>query len=309
MDAQLVLNYDADQTWVGSSIAPNSQSNNTAIWNLPTLAVGATANLTVDLNTPASVPLGTPIDHILNALPDADDETPSNNFILFPDTVVGSFDPNDKLLSPAVMSPSEVQANEKPITYTVRFQNTGTYMAERVVIVDTLPDGLQTESIQFPAGSHSYRWYMDHGVLYILLENINLPDSTSDALNSQGFVSFSLLPDNDRRSGRRRPHCSHRFRLQYSDRPRLQYFMWSSTLRFLRNLNKQRACIPTPPGPTVGHRDHTKPCAEFRGERSLWKGLAPWADKNDAAVDVMAFLPVRTPSLLSIGMVHILRAS
>lgn len=197
MDAQLVLNYDADQTWVGSSIAPNSQSNNTAIWNLPTLAVGATANLTVDLNTPASVPLGTPIDHILNALPDADDETPSNNFILFPDTVVGSFDPNDKLLSPAVMSPSEVQANEKPITYTVRFQNTGTYMAERVVIVDTLPDGLQTESIQFPAGSHSYRWYMDHGVLYILLENINLPDSTSDALNSQGFVSFSLLPDND----------------------------------------------------------------------------------------------------------------
>ncbi|MBZ0205502.1 MAG: T9SS type A sorting domain-containing protein [Flavobacteriales bacterium] len=197
MDAQLVLNYDAVQTWVGSSIAPSSQTGNTAVWNLPSMAVGATASLTVDLNTAASVPLGTAIDHMLSALPDADDETPSNNFILFPDTVVGSFDPNDKLLSPAVMSPSEVQANEKPITYTVRFQNTGTYMAERVVIVDTLPDGLRAESIRFLAGSHSYHWYIDHGVLYVLLENINLPDSSSDAANSQGFVSFSLLPDDD----------------------------------------------------------------------------------------------------------------
>lgn len=195
MDAQLVLNYDADQTWIGSSVAPTTQSGNTVTWDLATLAVGATTSLTVDLNTAASVALGTSIDHMLHALPDADDETPTDNVALFTDSVVGSYDPNDKLLSPSIMSPAEVQAGNKPITYTVRFQNTGTYAAERVLIVDTLPDGLQTESIQFLAGSHSYHWYVDQGVLYVLFENINLPDSTSDAANSQGFVRFSILPN------------------------------------------------------------------------------------------------------------------
>lgn len=40
MTPQLVLTFDADQTWVGSSIAPSSLVGNTAIWDLPTMAVG-----------------------------------------------------------------------------------------------------------------------------------------------------------------------------------------------------------------------------------------------------------------------------
>lgn len=99
------------------------------------------------------------------------------------------------------MTPSEVQAGNKPITYTVRFQNTGTHPADRVLIVDTLPDGLQTQSIQFLAGSHSYNWYVDHGVLFVLFKNINLPDSSSDAANSQGYVRFSMLPAEDLADG------------------------------------------------------------------------------------------------------------
>jgi uncharacterized repeat protein (TIGR01451 family) len=197
VDAQLVLNYGADQSWVGSSVTPSSQGANSASWNLGSLSVGSTAFFTVDLYTGSTVALGTPLNYQLTALPTLGDETPGDNLVMPPDSVVGSFDPNDKRVSPAAMSPSEIQANDKPITYTVRFQNTGTYPAQRVVIVDTLPDGLQTASIQFLAGSHGYHWYVDHGVLYVLFENINLPDSTSDAGNSQGFVSFSLLPDSD----------------------------------------------------------------------------------------------------------------
>jgi uncharacterized repeat protein (TIGR01451 family) len=197
VDAQLVLNYGADQSWVGSSVTPSSQGANSASWNLGSLSVGSTAFFTVDLYTGSTVALGTPLNYQLTALPTLGDETPGDNLVMPPDSVVGSFDPNDKRVSPAAMSPSEIQANDKPLTYTVRFQNTGTYPAQRVVIVDTLPDGLQTASIQFLAGSHGYHWYVDHGVLYVLFENINLPDSTSDAGNSQGFVSFSLLPDSD----------------------------------------------------------------------------------------------------------------
>ncbi len=197
MDAQLVLNYDAVQSWVGSSLVPSSISGNMASWNLGSLAIGETRQLTVDLFTNASVTLGTPITHQLNALPDSTDETPYNNVAMVIDSVVGSYDPNDKLLSPAMMTPAELQTGAKPITYTIRFQNTGTYLAQRVVIVDTLPNGLQTASIQVLASSHAQRWYVDHGVLYVIFQGINLPDSTSDALNSQGFVRFSILPETD----------------------------------------------------------------------------------------------------------------
>ncbi|MBK8532639.1 MAG: hypothetical protein IPL64_12190 [Flavobacteriales bacterium] len=77
------------------------------------------------------------------------DETPEDNAAHFSDIVVGSYDPNDKLLSPAKLSPEVVAVGETPIEYTIRFQNTGTYLAERVVILDTLSEDLQWASIRF----------------------------------------------------------------------------------------------------------------------------------------------------------------
>lgn len=197
MEAQLVLNYDADQSWVGSSIPPDTHVGNTATWNLDTLALGQTVQLSVDLFTDVSTPLGTPINHQLSALPDSSDETPGNNVVLLNDSVVGSFDPNDKLVDPPAMTPDEIQTGDTPIAYTIRFQNTGTYMARRVVIADTLPTGLQPGSIEELASSHTHHWYVDQDVLYVIFQDINLPDSTSDEANSHGFFRFSILPEND----------------------------------------------------------------------------------------------------------------
>ena len=197
MDAQLTLEYDADQTWVGSSVAPTTQSGTTATWDLGNLAIGASQLITVDLNTATTVALGTPINCTLSASPASGDETPSDNIVVITDSVVGSYDPNDKLLSPASMSPVQVQSGAKPITYTIRFQNTGTYLAERVVIVDTLPEGLQPQSVEFLSSSHPCRWYVLDGVLHFIHEGIDLPDSTSDGPGSHGYVQFRILPDAD----------------------------------------------------------------------------------------------------------------
>ena len=197
MDAQLTLEYDADQTWIGSSIVPSAQSGNTATWTFTGMAIGASQTIAVDLTTPVSVPLGTPITYILSALPTSGDETPSDNLVVHNDSVVGSYDPNDKLLSPSVMTPTQVQAGGTPINYIIRFQNTGTYLAERVLILDTLPAGLHVESIQFLGSSHACDWYVTDGVLHVLHQDINLPDSTSDEANSHGFIRFSILPETD----------------------------------------------------------------------------------------------------------------
>ncbi len=165
------------------------------------MAIGTSTTITVDLTTAASVALGTDILHTLSADPIATDETPANNTTQFTDSVVGSYDPNDKLLQPAVLSPAQVQAQDKPIEYTIRFQNTGTFLAERVLILDTLSEDLQWASMQFIASSHACQWYITNGVLHVIHNDIMLPDSTSDEANSHGFVKFSMLPANDLQDG------------------------------------------------------------------------------------------------------------
>ncbi|MEZ4807457.1 MAG: T9SS type A sorting domain-containing protein [Flavobacteriales bacterium] len=197
MDATLTLQFDADQTWVGSSIPPASQSGNTATWNFAGMPIGAVEQFTVDLNTPASVPLGTSIVHTLTADPLSGDETPDNNVVQFTDSVLGSYDPNDKQVQPDVLPPAVVQAGSTRLEYLIRFQNTGTYPADRVLILDTLPEGLQVESIQWLGSSHPCHWYVVDGVLHAMHADINLPDSTSDEPNSHGFVRFSILPATD----------------------------------------------------------------------------------------------------------------
>ena len=199
--AQITLNFDADQTWVGSSVAPTSMTGNTAVWDLATLDFAEQVNLTVDLTTAASVPLGTPLAHTLTADPGIADQTPLNNVVICNDSVVGSFDPNDKLLSPKKLSLSTVQGGYIPLEYTIRFQNTGNYPAERVIIVDTLSEDLQWNSFEFLSRSHPCHWYITEGVLHFIHEGIVLPDSTNDEPNSHGYVKFRIKPSTDLQLG------------------------------------------------------------------------------------------------------------
>jgi uncharacterized repeat protein (TIGR01451 family) len=201
VEATFTLAFDDDQTWLGSSIAPASLGANVATWNIPAMSISEVQNIVVDLNTAAIVPLGTPITHTITANPIISDETPGDNLYTFTDSVVGSFDPNDKLLDPGVLTPDEVALGEVPIKYTIRFQNTGTYLAERVVILDTLSEDLQWESMRFIASSHNHQWYMTEGVLHVIYNNIMLPDSTADEANSHGFFQFSMLPITDLTQG------------------------------------------------------------------------------------------------------------
>lgn len=194
VDATLTLTFDADQSWLGSSVTPASQTGNAATWSFPAMPIGSVQQIVVDLNTAANVPLGTSIVHTLIADPVVSDETALDNTATCTDSVVGSYDPNDKLLSPARLTPDEVAAGSTPIEYTIRFQNTGTFHAERVVILDTLSNDLQWESMTFVASSHDQHWYITDGVLHVIHNDINLPDSTTDEPASQGFFTFRMLP-------------------------------------------------------------------------------------------------------------------
>ena len=113
---------------------------------------------------------------------------------------IGSYDPNDKQANPKGVGEDNLLPKNTPIDYKIRFQNTGTDTAFQVVVVDTLSDQLDAQSILPGASSHPYTFEIRENILAFTFEDILLPDSTSNEEASNGFVQFSInqkedLPD------------------------------------------------------------------------------------------------------------------
>lgn len=115
-----------------------------------------------------------------------------DNCVLLSQNIVGSFDPNDKTVSPEFLDHTET-ADGNWLDYRIRFQNTGTFPATFVEVYDTLEPGLDIRTFQMQQASHDYTLsFPGPGVLKWRFDNIHLPDSTSDEPNSHGFISFGI---------------------------------------------------------------------------------------------------------------------
>ena len=192
----LTFQFDAGSEWVGATLTPTTQSGNSATWTFSLLQPGHAVVADVTLFTPSDTPLGTDLEHHATVVCTDVDVQPGNDARTLVQEVRGSYDPNDKTVEPATMRPAQV-LNGEHLTYTIRFQNTGTFLAERVVITDTLPEDLQVNSLRLLDASHANTWFVDAGVLHVVFDGIMLPDSISDEPGSHGHVRFSILPAAD----------------------------------------------------------------------------------------------------------------
>ena len=116
--------------------------------------------------------------------------------------VVGSHDPNDKLVSPAGFTDQHYVAPGTKMEYTIRFQNTGTFMAFTVKVVDTLSADLDVATFEMMSASHDYSLDLQtttdgQNILTWTFNNINLPDSTSNEPESHGYIKFKINPQED----------------------------------------------------------------------------------------------------------------
>jgi uncharacterized repeat protein (TIGR01451 family) len=101
-----------------------------------------------------------------------------------------AYDPNDKQVWPARGADNRVNDGEE-LLYTIRFQNTGTDTAFRVVIHDRLSPDLDWATLRPLAASHPFTSSLsENGLLEFRFDNILLPDSAANRAGSQGFVSF-----------------------------------------------------------------------------------------------------------------------
>lgn len=108
------------------------------------------------------------------------------------DYIIGAYDPNDKFAWPfGVGNTSRIDRTDE-LEYRIRFQNTGSDTAFTVVLVDTLSDYLDIETLRFTGNSHPYTYTLENRTLTVRFENIILPDSASNPEGSIGYIRFAL---------------------------------------------------------------------------------------------------------------------
>ncbi|CAM3291964.1 hypothetical protein FLLO111716_01380 [Flavobacterium longum] len=182
--------------FVSANPTTDSQAANTLSWNFSNLAPFESREITLTLNV--NSPLETPavnIGDVLDftaAVSAGTDETPADNTFEFDHVVVGSFDPNDKAVSRESIGIAQLGDY---LYYTVRFQNTGNFYAENVVVKDMLSANLDLTTLQMVSASHPYRATLTNtNKLEFFFEGINLPAVGDDEPGSHGYVTFKIKP-------------------------------------------------------------------------------------------------------------------
>ena len=110
---------------------------------------------------------------------------------VFCDRIIASLDPNDKRAFPQGYDPQHIIEQNTPIEYIIRFQNTGTDTAFRVVVIDTLSPFLDLTTVRPGSSSHPFTYMPSaNSALVFTFDPIALPDSTTNEPESHGFIQF-----------------------------------------------------------------------------------------------------------------------
>lgn len=191
---------DAVLDYVIANNPPASQATNTLSWNFTNLLPFETRQIIVmlNLNSPVETPplnSGDQLTFITAITSDLADQNPADNEDTAVQTVVNSYDPNEKSVSEGdKIGISEI---DNYLHYTILFQNMGTADAVNVSVKDMLSDNLDTSTLQVISASHPYRSTLTAGnKLDFNFENINLPPASVNEAGSHGFVTFKIKPKN-----------------------------------------------------------------------------------------------------------------
>lgn len=105
-----------------------------------------------------------------------------------------AYDPNDKQVFPSgVQDENYTLFEDNTLEYKIRFQNTGNFPARDIVILDTLSEFLNLNTLQYIHSSHPVTEIkLDRNVVEFRFEDIYLIDSLANEPESHGYVQFSI---------------------------------------------------------------------------------------------------------------------
>jgi uncharacterized repeat protein (TIGR01451 family) len=200
--ASLEIVLDPQFTFDGANQAPDQQNGNTLTYELGDLAPLGSGMIVLYLTVDRMAMLGGTISSTATiSSGSAAEETPADNIATLTDILVGSYDPNDIAVDLSIVTPMQV-ADGQLLNYRIRFQNTGTYPAETVVVRNEIDPGLQLGSIKSVEASHDFEIVVeDDRLLAFVFENIQLADSTRDEAASHGYITYTIAVNEELMNG------------------------------------------------------------------------------------------------------------
>ncbi|MBK8627286.1 MAG: T9SS type A sorting domain-containing protein [Saprospiraceae bacterium] len=181
------LNFTYDETlldYISATQTADQVADGIIKWNFSNLLPFEKREITVTLkvNRPTDTPAVNAGDKLYLTASILD------NIFTLENTVVGSYDPNDKTcLQGDRVKPDMVG---KYVDYLIRFENTGNYAAENVVIKDIIDTKtFDVSSLQITDASHEVYTRIEGNKVEFIFENIQLP---FDDANNDGYIAFKI---------------------------------------------------------------------------------------------------------------------
>ncbi len=195
LNGSVLFNFDdTELNYIASNPAPASQTTSSLTFNYNNLLPGAAHHYYVTFNvmTPPTVNAGDILEFTANVSTDATDSNLTNNTHTLNQTVVNSYDPNDITCHEGdFISPEQA---DDYLTYTIRFQNTGTAEAINIRLENELDELLDPSTFQPIASSHTYSAERDGRSLVFRYNNIMLEASSVNEPASHGFMTYRVKP-------------------------------------------------------------------------------------------------------------------
>ncbi len=161
------------------------------------LLPGQTRNIAVNMQVPTIpiIALGQQVTNSFSISTPNDDVNTINNISSLSQTIVGSYDPNDKSESHGSNVVISSFSSDDNLTYTIRFENTGTANAVNVKVEDLLDIQLDENTVRTISASHPYTLKRINNALTWKFDGIDLPPSVEgDEVTGHGYIVFQVKP-------------------------------------------------------------------------------------------------------------------
>ena len=181
------LNFTYDETlldYISATQTADLKSDGIVSWYFNNLLPFEKREITVTLkvNRPTDIPAVNAGDKLCLTASMLD------NIFTLENTVVGSYDPNDKTcLQGDRVKPDMVG---EYVDYLIRFENTGNYAAENVVVKDIIDTKtFDVSTLKITDASHEVYTRIEGNKVEFIFENIQLP---FDDANNDGYIAFKI---------------------------------------------------------------------------------------------------------------------
>jgi len=194
----LISVYEVSQNWFTFNYAPITTTATGFSYNFTNLQPYQTKRLWIKMSVPTlpTVNLGQLVTNSVDIELLSGDILPLNNTSSLTQTIVGSYDPNDVTERHGSEIIHSEFTTDDYLTYTIRFENTGTANAINIRVEDLLDEQLDESTLKMVDASHQYTLERVGKNLEWNFFGINLPPSENDedSPTGHGYLIFKIKP-------------------------------------------------------------------------------------------------------------------